>query len=592
MQLKLIWFTVFALTIQSIATLNITLPKQDILHKSSGLIMNYIAEYKPADNIISITVSIPMFKDMCYLVPIKAMKKIPQCMIKSDVDNKMTEQKSKRSITKERYKQQRRKRFLPTLIPIAMGTATTILSAINLLQGANLQQQVKTTFDTINIMRDTMDVHASQIFQLTAGQIRSTEELYHTQMALNNTIKIVNEHSDGIRQNQMAIKALSEILRIFQNKLTTFMHNVETHFIHDSVEDILANKLNLRFIHHRDLSRVIEIVMRETNIVVDKDNDELPMFELINRLLVQQRVEFISAKDPYRSNQERIGNLLFISFFAATDKNQHTFSTYKLIPIPFNHENQRAKLAQVPSMVSISMEKIEMIQWTKEEAATCHFKSTSSCRETPPIKKNWQQSCLFEIITDSKLTNCRIEAELEPIFIQRIGNQWAVSTKNSTKCHQVAHKDQEEVVITTNTEIILPPIALVPTNNLTSLSCDHFFLPKLTTNISQQISIIEEKTMTEAKSDVIDLDTHIKNTTKWEKIPYISSDNLNMFEYLMKTPLAKTTKYVQTTWYESLIPKIIVILVFAVVALSIICTYLMWTIKKKKLIKIINMPAT
>ncbi|CAF5137327.1 unnamed protein product, partial [Rotaria socialis] len=68
---------------------------------------------------------------------------------------------------------------------------------------------------------------------------------------------------------------------------------------------------------------------------------------------------------------------------------------------------------------------MELIQWTKEESNTCKFTSMSSCRETPPIKKNWKQTCLFEILTDSNLTLCRIEHELEPIFIQRVGQQWA-----------------------------------------------------------------------------------------------------------------------------------------------------------------------
>ncbi|CAF1158538.1 unnamed protein product [Adineta ricciae] len=473
-----------------------------------------------------------------------------------------------------------------------MGVVSTALSAINLVQDANLQQQVRTTIDTINILRDNMDVHASQIFQLTAGQIRSTEELYHTQMALNNTIKIVNEHSDMIRENRIAINTLAETIKALQKKLSTFIHNVETHFIHDSIEDILANKLNLRFMHHQDLPRVIDIIMQETNINLDKDNDDIPLFELASRLLIQQRVEFMPTPNTQRNDQDKMGNLIFISFFAATDKNQHQFSTFKLIPMPFNHENRRVKLAQLPSMVSISTKKMEIIQWTKEETTACRFELTSSCRETPPIRKNWQESCLFEILTDSKLTNCRIEEETEPIFVQKIGNKWAISTQNQTRCHRVMQKDQNQHIITTNNELTLPPIVLLATDNSTSLSCDHFFLPRPTSNNNKQIAIIEEQTITDEESYLIDLNHHIKNTTKWEKIPYVASNIQSMFEHLMKTPQSNGIKHIQTTWYEPLMPGVVVGVLVAIVSISIVCGYLMWITKMKKLTELINMPAT
>ena len=42
---------------------------------------------KPAKIIISITVSIPLINDMCYLIPFNAMKKISQCHIKSMEDD-------------------------------------------------------------------------------------------------------------------------------------------------------------------------------------------------------------------------------------------------------------------------------------------------------------------------------------------------------------------------------------------------------------------------------------------------------------------------------------------------------------------------
>jgi hypothetical protein len=41
--------------------------------------MQYLSDYKAAEQIMAFTVSIPMVADMGYLIPIVAAKKIPQC---------------------------------------------------------------------------------------------------------------------------------------------------------------------------------------------------------------------------------------------------------------------------------------------------------------------------------------------------------------------------------------------------------------------------------------------------------------------------------------------------------------------------------
>ena len=61
-----------------------TLPKTDIVHTKSGLILHYLSEYRPANKIITFTVSLPMYADMCYLLPNSAMGKISECQNKED----------------------------------------------------------------------------------------------------------------------------------------------------------------------------------------------------------------------------------------------------------------------------------------------------------------------------------------------------------------------------------------------------------------------------------------------------------------------------------------------------------------------------
>lgn len=505
------WFLLANGIVQSATTSRILLPKGNVLHKTSGLVMQYVSEYKPANNIASITVSIPMTRDICYLIPLKARRKIPQCNITSEQEKdshgketaetgaNLTETQASNHPTNGRNK-----RFVLDIISLALGTAATTLSTSNTIQIANLQKEVRAVTTSIEEMKTVYNRQNSQIIHLAEGQKESAEALHHTQTALNNTIAIVNEHSNELKQNRMGIKTLLSIVTFLKKELSSFTHAVETHFLHESIEDILANKLNLRLIHHYDLPRVLKIIAKRTNVQMDDSGDTLPMIELINRLLVHQRIDYLPGDINARSDRAVIGNLLFVSFFASASKDQQSFSTYQLLPIPFNHGNQRAKVAQLPQVIGISIQTFELIQWTKEESETCKFEVLSSCRETPPIRRQWEETCLFEILTDTNLTLCRVEYEPEPIFVHRIGQQWAISTRNETKCHRVTQAEQERHVITTNNQISIPPTALISVEKSTALSCDHFFCRASAMGLvsSFRLSKIERSSMMSQASSI------------------------------------------------------------------------------------------
>jgi len=59
-----------------------TIPKTDVVHPKSGLILHYLSEYRPANKIITFTVTLPMYSDMYYLIPNEAMGKITECQDK------------------------------------------------------------------------------------------------------------------------------------------------------------------------------------------------------------------------------------------------------------------------------------------------------------------------------------------------------------------------------------------------------------------------------------------------------------------------------------------------------------------------------
>ena len=184
-------------------------------------------------------------------------------------------------------------------------------------------------------------------------------------------------------------------------------------------------------------------------------------------------------------------------------------------------------------MVSISGRTMELIKWSKEASNACKLHIISSCRETPPIIRQWHQSCLFEILTDAKLTRCRVEHESELVFVRRLGQKWVISTWNSTRCHRVRQHEEQQHTMTTNNVITLPPIALITLEAGTALSCDQFFLSSTTNSTTDVIITVENQKIKQDNSKLIDLYHTISNNSHWEKIPYISGNIKHVFDYLI-----------------------------------------------------------
>ena len=82
----------------------------------------------------------------------------------------------------------------------------------------------------------------------------------------------------------------------------------------------------------------------------------------------------------------------------------------------------------------------------------------------------------------------------------------------------------------------MPPVALVPTIDSTSLTCDHFFLPGLPARIGPKISIIENTTIQLIEDKIIDLQSKLSNQTNWEKIPYIAPNIEALIQFISNTP--------------------------------------------------------
>lgn len=240
-------------------------------------------------------------------------------------------------------------------------------------------------------------------------------------------------------------------------------------------------------------------------------------------------------------------------------------------------KNQRVQIAQMPLIIGIDSTNQKFIRWSAMEAESCSFVTMTSCRETPAIRKESIDSCLIQILSDKPLTSCLIEPHPDPIFVQRLGVYWIISTNTSTQCHEVKMSETGNVQVGPITEINIPPVALITTKETTSLSCDHFFLPGQPIHIGQSISIIENTTIQSIDSQIYDLNIKLSNNTKWEKLLYIPSHIQTIIDYISQTE-SPTTITKHSTSHS---PTQLYITIFLAVAFCVTLAVMFFLTRKK-----------
>ncbi|CAF1521512.1 unnamed protein product [Adineta ricciae] len=632
--LSILLFIGMMLTTYTNGLIKFKLPKTDIIHPKSGLVMQYLSEFRPANKIITFTVTIPMYSDMCYLVPNVAMGKIPQCMEKEatmreirainvqlarnssvvSLDNQTRPERAElnrtmlplRSAKQEKpriypnrivvgdqdtiYIQEveqsvpststrstsvsiktkpRAKRLIAEIIAIGAGIASTALSVVNLIQNMNLKSEMKHTKQLLRTLQLTTRDNHAQIIHTNEGQFKVVHELGATQTALNKTIDLVNQHSEVLRLHSAALKTVISQTMLLRDKLATATQAMESHFIHESMEDILVNKLNLYFVHHQDLPNVINLISQAMNISWGDFNTSIPTIEIITRLLVRQQIDFAPAvTKSSEANKNEIGKLMFTSYFAAPDQNQPPFSVYELFPIPFKFRNSRVLLAKMPAYIGIQQTSQQFIHWSHEEAKSCDFKIMPFCRESPPQRKEYEDDCLYQILSDSVLQHCRIEFFHDKVFIRQIGPYWAISTHNKNQCHYVSTEDLDQHSATDNEQITLPEMALIRADGSKILACDRFTIPKRPTNIGTPINLIYQEAIIPEDRTLINLQEALDNNTQWPKLPYISSELHAIIEFLNNTPATSTTS--NTSVWENHPLSIVKITFIAILTLVVL----------------------
>jgi hypothetical protein len=626
-------------TTQILGLVKFTLPKTNIVHTKSGLILHYLSEYRPANKIITFTVSLPMYADMCYLIPNIAMGKIPECQAKeatirqirtindevqknktllyvkgSNIINPTTKSRTTikptskswgkvpdtpdknitrlyvsfsntnksttKSVPKSLQLMLRKKRFLPAILAIGAGMASTALSAINLFQMGSLKSEmrgVKESLRSIHLV--TLDNQA-QLLHLYEGQYKIAKELADTQRALNKTIDLVNQHSALLRIQAEALRSTLAEGIFLRSKLDSVTRAIDTHFIHESMEDILSNQLNLLFIHHTDMPKVVQLVTQAMNLSITEFNISIPMVEVITRLLVRQQIDF--APRTTRATSEKgdlIGKMMFTSYFAAPEQHQSPFSIYELVPIPFNQGKRRMRLAKMPAYLGIEHISQQFIRWSKEEAVTCKFEEMPSCRESPVRRKEFEDDCIYQILTDSVLKDCRTEAFPDKVFIRRVGQHWAISKYNRSKCHSVTGDDLDQHILIDNEEVTLPEVALIKADDEKSLACDRFIIPKAPVKVGTPINLIINESVNPSNKQLIDLQEALANETHWEKLPYISSDMQVILDFISSTPKPVAINDLKT-WSDHPISYATIAIVGALISVIIVLIFCIYRMKK------------
>ena len=275
-----------------------------------------------------------------------------------------------------------------------------------------------------------------------------------------------------------------------------------------------------------------------------------------------------------------IGKMIFTSYFAAPERNQAPFSIYQVVPIPFNQGTRRVQLAQMPAYLGIEPRSQQFIRWTKEEATSCDFEIMPSCRESPVRRREAEDECICQILTDSPLNDCRTELFPDKVFIRRVGQHWAISTYNGSKCHSVTDEVSDQPVVIDNQEVILPELVLITAERENPLACDQFILPRTPAKLGKPMTLIYHDPIDSNKNNLVNLQRALANDTQWAKLPYIPSDMQLIIDFISSIPKPIDTRHFRE-WGTHPISITTMAIVGSLISVIIIFVLYIYCVKKK-----------
>jgi hypothetical protein len=115
-----------------------------------------------------------------------------------------------------------------------MGAVAIALSTANIIRLASVRAEIKAIANTMGAMKTTMSQRSAEISHVNEGQQKISEVLNYTQMALNQTIHLVNQHSDILNTHEAAIKKLIKITTYLNDRMAAFIHVVDILYSHSN----------------------------------------------------------------------------------------------------------------------------------------------------------------------------------------------------------------------------------------------------------------------------------------------------------------------------------------------------------------------
>ncbi|CAF3371324.1 unnamed protein product [Rotaria socialis] len=417
-----------------------------IAHPETGLFLDYVGLYTPSEKIIHNSAIFPMTPDTCHFLPSSAVENIPSCNITAKT---------------------RRKRFIDSIVSVGIGAASLALSVSNTIQIGNLQQQVALVENTLSKFSQAVKIHGAQLAKLTLKHIELTEQLEITQEAIDEILPVLDKHSEAITTLKTGIEHLQFQLR----------HS----FLYLAITQICNNELTLDFLSPEDIRKVVYNVIKLGNLTFNSYPGSLPVVQIITKLLVRQQIDFISKSQYITNDPDEIGRLVITSFFAVPRQEQIPFYVYKLLTIPFFHENETIELAQIPRYWAINSINNTTMEWHHPQEFGCDLRLMTSCRDTPPIRTISNDTCLNQIIERLPLSRCQTAPiPAAKYFVRQLrDNFWVTSSSESLHCVKIPSSEYLSTMQQTwnmNEEIILPSVSLVNVTEGHTVACPGFTL--------------------------------------------------------------------------------------------------------------------
>ena len=188
-------------------------------------------------------------------------------------------------------------------------------------------------------------------------------------------------------------------------------------------------------------------------------------------------------------------------------------------------------------MIGIDFKQARLIFWTPDEADICDFKAMSTCREIQAILTHWHDTSIFQILSHANLSSCRTAPHPDPLFIHRIGNQWAISTNNSLHCHSTSLSPNTHAFDLHSTLRLIPAVTVISISPGTTLLCNQFSLSALPTDTTPFLAIVYSSLIDASDNDTVDLVSTLTNSTRWRKLPSISNNLQSIINHINNTPM-------------------------------------------------------